>query len=138
MRVVALITVRNEELHLRRCLEHLVGQGIESCVIDNDSSDNTRRIAEDFLSRGRGVCQIAHLPFRNHFDLEAQCKHQEQLASQIPADWFIHHDADEIMEAPARYSTLAEGISHVNALGYSAIKFDEFVFVPVDDAQSFE
>ncbi len=41
MRVVALLGIRNEERYLERCIRHLVGQGVEVCVIDNDSIDRT-------------------------------------------------------------------------------------------------
>jgi glycosyltransferase involved in cell wall biosynthesis len=136
MRIVALLAVRNEELYLARCLRHLFAQGVEVCVIDNDSTDRTRQIAEGFF--GRGVFRIEKLPFYGYFDLLAQLRAKEQLAHDIDADWFIHHDADEIREAPAPFKTLRDAINAADAEGYTAIDFDEFVFLPTALDENFE
>ena len=98
LRIVALLTVRNEALYLARCLEHLYQQGVESCVIDNESTDDTLAIAQSFLDRG--VFRIESQAYNGFFDLTALLKMKERLSQEIDADWFIHHDADEIREAP--------------------------------------
>ncbi len=136
MRIVALLTVRNEELHLARCLKHLQHEGIETCLIDNGSTDRTLEIAQQFI--GHGVVRIERIPYTGAFDLEAILKNEERLAQEIDADWFIHHDADEIRQAPSPYSTLREAIAAVDAQGYNAINFDEFVFLPTQRNEAFE
>jgi|GEM_PF-6081436 len=136
MRVVALLTVRNEERFLARCLEHLYSQGIETCLIDNESYDKTLEIAETFLNKG--VCRIERLPYPGHLELSAITSNEERLAKEIDADWFMHHDADEIRQAPKPYRTLLEGIQDVDRQGYNAINFDEFVFMPTSNDESFE
>ncbi|MCT7952797.1 glycosyltransferase family 25 protein [Ancylothrix sp. C2] len=136
LRVVALLTVRNEERYLASCLEHLHSQGIETCLIDNGSTDRTLEIAESFLERG--VFRIEHLPFQGYFELEKILLNEEKLASEINADWFIHLDADEIREAPKPYISLLEGIQDADRQGYNAINFDEFVFIPTSDEEDFE
>jgi len=135
LRVVALMTVRNEELYLERCLEHLYQQGIETCLIDNGSTDRTLEIAHNFLNRG--VCRIEILPFNGIFELTKILKNEERLATEIEADWFIHHDADEIRQAPLPYQTLLEGIGDADRQGYNAINFDEFVFLPTSHDSDF-
>ena len=136
MRIVALLAVRNEERYLQRCLEHLYRQMIDTCLIDNGSTDRTLEIARDFLDRG--VIRIEHLPFTGVFELETQLRYKEKLANEICADWFIHYDADEIRQAPKPYKTLCEGIEAADRNGYNAIDFDEFVFLPTADDESFE
>lgn len=136
MRVVALLAIRNEKLFLERCLEHLYRQGIETCVIDNDSTDESLHIAQAFI--GRGVFRIEHLPFKGYFDFPEILRYKEQLIKEIEADWFMHLDADEIREAPHPYRTLLEGIEDADQQGFNAINFDEFVFLPTDDGQSYE
>lgn len=136
MRVVALLTVRNEELFLTQCLEHLYSQGIETCLIDNGSTDRTLEIAKSFLNKG--VLRIEQLPFTGYFELSAILENEEKLASEIDADWFIHHDADEIRQAPQPYKTLYEGIEDADRQGYNAINFEEFVFLPTSEDESFE
>lgn len=136
MRVVALLTVRNEERFLARCLEHLYAQGVETCLIDNDSHDRTLEIAKAFLNKG--VFRIEHLPYPGYFELSTITSNEEKLAREIDADWFIHHDADEIRQAPNPYRTLLEGIEDADRQGYNAINFDEFVFMPTSNDESFE
>jgi glycosyltransferase involved in cell wall biosynthesis len=136
LRVVALLTVRNEERYLARCLEHLHSQGIETCLIDNGSTDRTLEIAKSFF--GAGVFRIEHLPFKGYFELERILLNEEKLAAEINADWFIHLDADEIREAPKPYISLREGIEDADRQGYNAINFDEFVFMPTSDEEDFD
>ena len=136
MRIVALLAVRNEATYLKACLAHLAAQGIETCFIDNGSSDESHAIAESF--RDRGVFDIIEYPYAGFFDWFGLLKLKEHLAATIDADWFIHHDADEIREAPLPCKTLAEGIEAVDRGGWNAINFDEFVFVPTRDSESFE
>ncbi|MEE9613891.1 MAG: sulfotransferase [Thermodesulfobacteriota bacterium] len=136
MRVVALLAIRNEELYIERCLQHLRSQGIETCVIDNGSTDRSVEIARGF--EGRGVMRIEHLPFKGYSDWTEILRSKERLAGEIDADWFIHHDADEIREAPRPYKTLVEGIEDADRQGYNAINFKEFVFLPTGDEESYE
>ena len=128
LRVVALLTVRNEELYLDRCLRHLISHGIEICVIDNESTDKTAEIGRRYL--GKGVLRIETIGFNGTFELEKILENEERLSREIDADWFMHHDADEIREPPAPYKTLLEAIVDVDQRGYNAINFDEFVFIP--------
>jgi hypothetical protein len=55
-----------------------------------------------------------------------------QWAGEIAADWFIHHDSDEIMHSYRPGETLASAISRVAQTGANVINLDEFVFLPVD------
>ena len=136
MRIVALLALRNEELYLERCIRHLVEQGVEICIIDNESTDRSRDIAQSYL--GKGVFQIVDQPFHGHFDLLGQLQIKERLAATIDADWFIHHDADEIRQAPDPNQTLAQAIRIVDTQGYNAINFHEFTFIPTSLDEQFE
>jgi glycosyltransferase involved in cell wall biosynthesis len=136
LRLVALLTVRNEELYLPRCLEHLYQQGIETCIVDNESTDDTLRIANSFV--GRGIIRMESQPYRGFFDLTEQLYVKEQLAAEIEADWFMHCDADEIREAPEPRLNLREAIEVVDSKGYNAVNFDEFVFLPTSETEAFE
>jgi hypothetical protein len=130
MRIVAILTVRNAELYLERCIHSLHSNGVEVCIVDNGSTDFTLSIATSLI--GKGVFRIEHLAYNGYFDLTSQLRMKEDLASDIDADWIIHHDVDEIMESPAPWISLKEAITEVDAMGYNAINFDEFVFVPIE------
>ena len=136
MRVVALLAVRNEEYYLERCLMYLYEQGIETCLIDNGSTDRTLEIAQDYLYLG--IFRIEHIPFTGIFEWVKILEHKCRLAKEIDADWFIHHDADEIREAPKPFANLVEGIKDADEKGYNAINSDEFVFAPTSEKEAFE
>jgi glycosyltransferase involved in cell wall biosynthesis len=123
-----MIQTYNEQRFIAGCIEHLHDQGVEVYLIDNESTDDTVAIAERYL--GNGVAGIETLARRECFELEAQCARQEELAQTLDADWFIHHDADEIRVSPKRGQTLAEAISEIDAQGYNAVNFLEFTFIP--------
>ncbi|HMD56413.1 MAG TPA: glycosyltransferase family 2 protein [Solirubrobacteraceae bacterium] len=127
-----MIQTYNEQRFIAGCIEHLHGQGVEVYLIDNESTDDTRAIAERYV--GRGVIGIETLSRADCFELEAQCARQEELALTLDADWFIHHDADEIRVSPKRGQTLAEAIAEYDAAGYNAINFLEFTFVPTRES----
>lgn len=133
---MALLAVRNEERYLARCLEHLLAHGVDVHVIDNDSTDATPSIARHYAATGRVT--VERFPFSGVYEWEGLLRRKEELAASLDADWFIHHDADEIREPPPPFATLAEGIAHVDAAGYNAIDFAELVFTPTDPTQSFE
>ncbi len=135
-KIVALLTIRNEALYLKKCLEHLIHEGIFVYLIDNESTDNSREIGEAY--RDRGVIGVETLKYPGYFDLTAILKNEERLAREIKADWFIHHDADEIRQAAAPYPTLLGGIEAADQAGYNAVNFDEFVFLPTSTQESFE
>ncbi|AMA59746.1 glycosyltransferase family 2 protein [Bradyrhizobium sp. CCGE-LA001] len=84
-----IILAYNEELHLARALEGVVGIAKEIFVIDSGSKDRTREIAEVY-----GAVVIEH-PFVNYAK-------QFQWALEnapITSDWVMRLDADEIVEA---------------------------------------
>ncbi len=132
MRVIALLAAYNEELYIAPCLEHLIGQGVEAYLIDNESTDRTLEIARTFL--GRGLIGIETLPRHGKFRYRELLQRKQQLAHELDADWFIQHDIDEFRVAPRSHETLAQALTRVAAEGYNAVQFDEFVFVPTQQA----
>ena len=137
MRVVVLLTFRNEARVLARTLEHLATQAVDVCLIDHGSQDGSRAIAEGFRERGV-VFRIVDQPYDGEFNLPEQMRFKERLLSSIDADWFMHNDADEIRHAPQRFATLREGIAHWDREGFNAIEFDEFIFLPTSDEERWE
>lgn len=136
MKIAALLAVRNEELYLDRCIKHYERNGIDVYIIDNNSTDLSRKIAESHL--GKTVKEIFDIPYDGFFDLTKQLEFKEKIALEIKADWFLHCDADEIREAPNSSETLNEAIQRVDSEGFNAINFDEFVFLPLSGEKSHE
>jgi hypothetical protein len=134
-RVVALISAYNEEDVISPVLEHLIENGVEAYLLDNHSNDGTVEEASRWL--GRGLLRIETFPAvpeaAHRFDWTAILRRKKELARELSADWYIHHDADEIREGPFPGLTLAEAIRWVDRLGYNAIDFRVLNFPPVDD-----
>jgi glycosyltransferase involved in cell wall biosynthesis len=131
VRCVAVIAAFNEERLIGACLEHLVAQGVEAFLIDNESSDCTVAIAERFL--GRGLLGIETLPRGARFSLRAQLRRKERLADELDADWLIHQDADEF-RISRRRRTLADELAAADRQGFNAVNFLEFTFVPTRES----
>ena len=138
-RVIAIIAAYNEEDIISSVIGHLAHNGIDAYLIDNHSTDDTVKEASQWL--GRGLLDIERFPQSfspGHdspglFDWSAILRRKEKLATQLSADWFIHHDADEIRESPWPGFTLKEAIRWVDKLGYNCINFQVLNFCPVDD-----
>src|SRR5262249_38862603 len=138
-RVVAVISAFNEEDIISAVIGHLVENGIDVYLIDNHSTDDTTKEASQWL--GRGLLQIERfppsLPSRcetpGPFDWSGILRRKEKLATELSADWLIHHDADELRVSPWPGLTLKEAIRWVDKLGYNCINFQVLNFCPVDD-----
>lgn len=126
-RVVAIITTYNEERFIGGCLEHLVANGIEAYLCDNESTDRTVEIASRHL--GRGLRAIETIRRDGTYRWGPLLARKEQLAAELDADWLLHLDADEIPQAPRAGQTLAEAFAEADGAGWNAIEFRELTFV---------
>lgn len=134
-RVVALISSFNEGDIIAAVIEHLVSNGIHAYLIDNHSTDDTVEQAGRWL--GRGLLGIERFPADGDTGRYAWgdiLRRKEELAATLQADWFIHHDADEVREGPFPGLDLRDAIRWVDLLGYNCIDFRTIEFRPTDDA----
>ncbi len=128
MRVVAILATYNEERFIERCIEHLVTHDVAVHLLDTESTDGTVELAERYL--GRGVCAIEQVPRGDAYAWRPILERKQQLAASLDADWFLHVDADEVRVPPDGNRTLADALATVDRLGYNAVDFQEFTFVP--------
>jgi len=70
----------------------------------------------------------------NYYDLESLLIRKEELSYELNSNWYIHHDADEIREAPWINEKLRDAIWIVDQAGYNAIDFTVIDFFPVDNS----
>ena len=77
MSVLAVMTARNEAGYIRVALQSLIEQGIEVVLVDHESIDGTRELAETFL--GAGLLRIETLPWNGVYDLTAVLTNQQEL-----------------------------------------------------------
>ena len=132
-RVVALISAYNEADIIEPVLAHLHANEIESYLIDDGSTDGTGECAARWLGRGLLGIERIEKPPDAATSWRALILRKEELAAELGADWYIHHDADEIRESPFPTGTLRDAIRWVDGLGYNAIGFRVLQFRPVDD-----
>ena len=103
-------------------------------VIDNDSEDNLQHLIE----KNSDIIECSTtLDYNGKFDLVKQLETKENVAQKVHADWFIHLDVDELLYSNERNTTIQEALSKADALGYNAVNFDEFVFLPIQRFKRF-
>jgi Glycosyl transferase family 2 len=127
MSVLAVMTARNEAGYIRVSLQSLIEQGIEVVLIDHESTDGTRELAETFL--GAGLLRIETLPWNGVYDLTAVLTNQQQVFATARHDWCVRVDADEWL-LPNSGGPLADFLEHGVDDRFSVVNFREFVFVP--------
>ena len=138
--VIALIAAYNEADIIEQVVSDLIAQGIQVYLLDDGSTDGMAAAVEPYV--GRGVVAIERLGGAtagfepegpDRFDWEQILRRKTELATELDAAWFIHHDADEFRESPWSHLSLSDAIRHVDALGYNAIDFAGLDFWPVHD-----
>ena len=135
MKITAIFCVRNEDMYLDVTLARLAASDISLAIIDNDSTDRTPLICDKYRKH---IVYQSRLEFRGVFSLTEQLEAKAEVVRQAASDWFIHHDADEVLQSPQPEESLREGIERVATEGCNVINFDEFVFVPTTNADHFE
>jgi Glycosyl transferase family 2 len=131
--VVAIISTFNEADIIGPVLDHLGSNRVSSYLIDNGSTDETVARAQEWL--GRGLLGIERMPPGDggRVSWRAILARKLELSRELGADWYMHHDADEVRESPWPGVSLQEAIWRVDRLGYNAIDFRVLNFPPVDD-----
>ncbi len=131
MRITAILSIRNEEAYIANCLRHLIQNGLNYIIIDNQSDDRTRDIIQRPEFADHLVELITH-PYPGYFDWTGLMKAREEAANACEADWVLFVSADEIMHSYVQDELLSDSIRRVAATGADVIDFNEFVFLPIE------
>ena len=135
--VVAIIAAYNEADIIDHVIGDLIRQGVSIYFLDDGSTDGTVAAVERYV--GRGVVGIERLADTladaapDGFAWERILRRKAQLAHQLDASWFMHHDADEFRESPWSRVSLRDAIRRVDTIGFNAIDFASLDFWPVHD-----
>jgi len=138
-RTLAVMPVFNEADVIYHSVGALVAEGVDVYLIDHESTDGTVEAARPWL--GRGLVHIerfpddAGFPERNRHEMVWRdiLRRVGEVTGEIDADWYMFVNADEFREAPWPGMALADGLSEVDELGYNAVDFEWFDFLPIDD-----
>ena len=98
LKIVAFMTTYNEEDIIYNSIKRLLDQGIGVYIIENWSTDSTYIIIEKMQKQGL-VLGFERFPSQGppKFYCWQDLLHRvETISGQMDADWFIHHDVDEI------------------------------------------
>jgi len=137
--VTAIIAAYNEGDVIDQVVTDLVRQGVGVYLLDDGSSDDTVARAEAAAgSHLLGVERMQPTPAEpgstgSVFSLRRIITRKQQLACELPGDWFLNADADELRESPWLNLDLSAAIRLVDHLGYNAIDFAVFEFWPTHD-----
>jgi glycosyltransferase involved in cell wall biosynthesis len=125
------MVVRNERDYLPNCLRHLIKNGVDFYIIDNESDDDSRQILASAAIAPHLIGLEAH-PYDGSFDWAGLVRARERAARRLDADWVVFVSADEMMHSYRPGETLAAAIARIARGGWDVIDFNEFVFLPVD------
>jgi hypothetical protein len=134
-RVIAILRTYNEADIIAPAIRYLAGQGVDVYAIDNWSTDGTYELVEGLSSQG--VVGVERYPPggpSQHFEHKRLLERIEALSRTLEADWFIHHDADEIRESPWPGVSLRDALYHVDRCGFNSINHAVLDFFPVDNS----
>lgn len=135
--MVAIIAAYNEADIIGQVVGNLIEHDVRVYLLDDGSTDGTVAAVEPYLGHGLlGVERVAGNDGRpaTGFEWERILRRKTELAGELDADWFIHHDADEFRESPWPHLSLSAAIRAVDALGFNAIDSTRLDFWPVDDS----
>jgi glycosyltransferase involved in cell wall biosynthesis len=135
-RALAILATFNEQRFIGACVENLIRQGFEVYLIDNESTDRTLEIAEEYV--GHGLIQIESLSRHGVYSWERILRRKVEIALGCDHDWVMHVDADEIRLPPPQFRTMREALARVDSEGYNAVNFVELCFVPTREEPDHE
>ena len=133
-RIVAIIPAYNEEDIIVPSVRYLLDQGIEIYLLENWSSDRTYELVRPFLHHG--LIEIERIPSggpERWSSWRGILLRVQEVAAEIPADWFLFQGVDEIHCAPWKGLDLAAGIRQVDAEGFNCIDHAVMEFPPIDN-----
>jgi hypothetical protein len=78
------------------------------------------------------VEHIEQAPFTGVFEWIQLLEQSDRMRDTLEADWFHLNSPDEIISSNRRGERLADAIQRIDGEGYTAINYDEFVFLPAD------
>ncbi|SEW09179.1 glycosyltransferase family 2 protein [[Clostridium] fimetarium] len=124
-KVLAIIHTYNEADIISKTMTYILEQGLDIYLVDNWSDDGTFEIAQNIYDRFPQRVYLERFPEdgqTQYYEWYHQLKRTEDISKNMPYDWFIHYDADEMRISPWRNVTLLQAIYWIDTLGYNLIE----------------
>lgn len=125
----AVMTVRNEAIHMPYAVEHLIAEGIEVVVLDDGSSDGSLDLIDHRL--GKGLIETRRRPGSDEMSLGDLLAWGASVIQDLTHDWVLRVDADEWLMSAAGLGRLVALLDEADRSGATAVNFEEFVFLPL-------
>lgn len=106
-----LVLVKNEEIHIERCLENLTKITSNIYIVDSDSTDATIKLAQKYTSN---IVNISAATFSDKFN-------QALDTINFPTKWVMRIDADEVVLDTSKFiETLSSVLKDIdkNVVGF--------------------
>jgi len=133
--VLAIMHVYNEQDIIATTINYLLEQGIDVHIIDNWSTDKSYEIVQS-LARSSKKITYERFPEKanNRFELARLLTRATEVAKARPQyAWVTLNDADEFRQSPWPGVSLQQAFSFIDSLGYNAVDYTVFNFVPVSE-----
>jgi hypothetical protein len=147
-RVLAIVSVYDDQDIIEASLRHLIRNGVDVWAMDNWSADGTFEVLEAIRAVHPQFVELQRFPPSGPgetYDWSALFKGKEQIARRAKGyDWIIHCASDELRVSPWPNLSLQEAFAFVDSLGFNAV--DHTVldfrptregFTPDDDPEKF-
>jgi len=134
-KIIAIMTSYNDADIIETSIQNLIEENIDVYLIDNWSTDETLDLAKKF--KGKGLIGIESFPKdgpSEYYMWGKLLSRVEEVTQELDADWFIHHDSDEVRKSPWPEVNLKNAIYEVDAAGFNAIDHTLINFRPIDDS----
>jgi len=138
MKVAAILTAYNEEDIIHYSINRLLEQRIHVYVIDNWSTDSTYDKLSAFRSNPYflGCERFPGEGPAPSFNWNQLLDRVTAVSKTIYADWYIHHDVDEIRVSPWPELNLREAIAYADQMGFNAIDHTVIEFFSIGNELS--
>jgi hypothetical protein len=124
------LVVRNEQDILRANLDYHLAQGVDHVLVtDHGSTDSTPEILADY--EREGVVTVLRDDEEGHHQSRRVTRMARLTASDRPADWVIHNDADEFWWPLA--GSLRDAFAAIPR-EFGQVVAERFNFLPLADA----
>jgi glycosyltransferase involved in cell wall biosynthesis len=124
--------IYNERDVIVSTINHLLDQGADVHIIDNWSTDGTLEIVKAMAKKSKRITYEI-FPEKNtrQFELGKMMTRVTDVAKDRPEyAWVTLNDADEIRWSPWPGVTLQEAFSFLDSVGFNAVDYTVFNFVP--------
>lgn len=127
-KLIAICVGRNVAQYLPGLAARMLQERVDFVYVDHQSEDESHALACQLL--GKGISRVQSMPWHGHFSMRQVMEQKQTIARASNAQWVLHIDADEIIEARDPTMGLLDLIIRAEAAQANVINFNEFVFLP--------